>query len=54
VDAVLIGVGILALLMIIWWARQRKKKHHQHRPRAQMSWLREACKPPLERTRAHA
>ena len=54
VDAVLIGVGILALLMIIWWARQRKKKHHQHRPRAQMRWLREACKPPLERTRAHA
>ena len=53
-DAVLIGVGILALFMVIWWVRRRKKKRHQHRPRASMGWLREACKPPLERTRVHA
>ncbi len=51
-DAVLIGVGVLALIVVAWWWRKRRQSR-RHRPRAPMRWLRSACMPPEERKRAH-
>jgi membrane protein DedA with SNARE-associated domain len=51
-DAILIGAGILMLIVVVWWIRRRRKSRQQHRPRAPMRWLREACKPPMKRVRA--
>ncbi|MDP7070801.1 MAG: DedA family protein [Phycisphaerales bacterium] len=52
-DAVLIGVGVLAVVVVAWWWRRRHQSRC-HRPRAPMRWLRSACLPPEERRRAQA
>ncbi|HJO16361.1 MAG TPA: DedA family protein [Phycisphaerales bacterium] len=49
-DAALIGVGVLLAILIAWWIRRRRKTSKRHRPRAKMRWLREACRPPSERS----
>lgn len=50
-DAMLVGIGVAVLIAFIWWWRRRNRPR-KHRPRAPMSWLREACQPPSLRRAA--